>query len=221
MVGCDLDGPTSDQLFKLIEKDKIDSELCDVNCLLEKNNTGIQDSIIERLGFARNNIDIYKVRHSRHKIICLKNSHNNIMEVIKRNLNEAQSESLFAKDDGPPIKRSAIYTYDYDDSNAEDSNDNIKSFATVGLVQEGSPADLGGLCENDKILKFGLIDASNFSDIYELQDIVKSSIGKPLYIQVRRDKQILDLTVVPQLWERPGYFGCQIMKQWCIVRITT
>lgn len=71
MVGFNMDGPARDRVMKLIqEKDRIESIIRDQNLILEANNVGMQDSLVDADGFPRNDIDVYKVRHARHQIIC-------------------------------------------------------------------------------------------------------------------------------------------------------
>lgn len=71
MVGCTMDGPARDRVMKLIqEKDRIESEIREHNLVLQANNVGMQDPLVDAEGFPRNDIDVYKVRHARHRIIC-------------------------------------------------------------------------------------------------------------------------------------------------------
>lgn len=71
MVGFNMDGPSRDRVMNLIqEKDRIESEIRENTAILESNHVGMQDSLIDAEGFPRNDIDVYKVRHARHQIIC-------------------------------------------------------------------------------------------------------------------------------------------------------
>lgn len=66
-----MDGPARDRVMKLIqEKDRIESEIREQNLVLEANNVGMHDPLVDADGFPRNDIDVYKVRHARHRIIC-------------------------------------------------------------------------------------------------------------------------------------------------------
>lgn len=71
MVGLNMNGPARDRVMKLIqEKDRIESEIRNENAVLAANNVGMDDPLVDADGFPRNDIDVYKVRHARHKIIC-------------------------------------------------------------------------------------------------------------------------------------------------------
>ncbi|XP_047540111.1 26S proteasome non-ATPase regulatory subunit 9-like [Vanessa atalanta] len=215
-----MDWPSRDQLMEFIqEKDRIDNEIREGNSVLDRNNVGMQDPLLDMDGFPRSDIAVYKVRQ---KIICLKKYRMNPIERIEQHLGKAHAKYLISNHNGMfGPRRCALYAYDYEGPNCDEDSMDQASFATVGHVQEGSPADLGGLRQNDKFLQFGSINTSNFTDIRQLQNIVRRFIDQPLNVLVKRDREIINLTIVPQRWERPGLFGCQIMKQWCIVRVTT
>lgn len=66
-----MDGPARDAVLKLMEeKDRIESELREQNAILHANNVGMEDPLVDAEGYPRNDIDVYKVRHARHRIIC-------------------------------------------------------------------------------------------------------------------------------------------------------
>lgn len=66
-----MDGPSRDQVMKLIEeKDRIEREIREQTAILESNNVGMHDSLVDSDGYPRSDIDVYKVRHARHQIIC-------------------------------------------------------------------------------------------------------------------------------------------------------
>lgn len=71
MVGINMDGPARDRVMKLIQdKDRIEGEIREQTAILETNNVGMDDPLVDAEGFPRNDIDVYKVRHARHRIIC-------------------------------------------------------------------------------------------------------------------------------------------------------
>lgn len=72
MVGLNSDGPARDRVLRLMEeKDRIESAIREQTMVLESNNNiGMQESLVDEQGFPRNDIDVYKVRHARHQIIC-------------------------------------------------------------------------------------------------------------------------------------------------------
>ncbi|CAH2097838.1 unnamed protein product [Euphydryas editha] len=88
-------------------------------------------------------------------------------------------------------------------------------FGTVSFVMPGSPADEGGLHKNDELIEFGYLSVKNFTDIHQLQNVVRLSIGRPLHIKVKRGRQLLNIGVIPRHWEKPGLVGCKIIKHRC------
>lgn len=94
----------------------------------------MQDSLIDDAGYPRIDIDVYQVRHARHKIICLQNDLKSIMKKIEKGL-----EAIHAEDRNTPMKFSNV-------QNAMEVDDVINdlpqiSFAKINLVSSGSPAD--------------------------------------------------------------------------------
>ncbi|XP_072948007.1 probable 26S proteasome non-ATPase regulatory subunit 9 [Epargyreus clarus] len=218
MVGYNMDGPARDAVLKLMdEKDKIETELREQNAILHANNVGMDDPLVDAEGYPRNDIDVYKVRHARHRIICLKNDLKAIMMRIEQGLwqvydpNSSQGQSSRSQAPG--------YTNgDGNHMNGESgvqngtNNNSTECFAAVGFVQVGSPADLAGLLENDKIIQFGSINHGNFYDVRQFQEVVAHSVGQPIQVRLKRGHQVMNVTVVPRPWAQPGLFGCHIMR---------
>ncbi|XP_041968236.1 26S proteasome non-ATPase regulatory subunit 9 [Aricia agestis] len=215
MVGYNMDGAARDRVMKLIQdKDRIESEIREQNLVLEANHVGMQDSLTDSEGFPRNDIDVYKVRHARHRIICLQNDHKNIMKQIEQGLGDVHAGFLGSTTSNGASTSQLTYTNghsrDITISNGSDAHEH--TFAVVGFVQEGSPADLSGLCENDNIIQFGSVTANNFSDITQVHNVVMHSVGQPIQVKVRRGTHILCMTVTPRPWGQPGLLGCQINR---------
>lgn len=71
MVGLNTDGPARDRVLKLMEeKDRIEDAIREQTIVLENNNIGMDESLVDEQGFPLSDIDVYKVRHARHQIIC-------------------------------------------------------------------------------------------------------------------------------------------------------
>lgn len=71
MVGWKMDGPVRDRVLKLIEeKDRLESEIRDLTAILETNHIAMHDPLVDDQGYPRSDIDVYKIRHARHQIIC-------------------------------------------------------------------------------------------------------------------------------------------------------
>ncbi|XP_023937207.2 26S proteasome non-ATPase regulatory subunit 9 [Bicyclus anynana] len=219
MVNLNMDGPARDQVMKLIqEKDRIENEIREQNLVLEENNIGMQDPLVDGDGYPRNDIDVYKVRHARHLIICLQNDHKNIMKQIERGLGEVHSQfrangegtSSNGQSHSQHINGYAEVTHNVSDARP---NANDQGFAVIAFVLLGSPADTAGLHENDELLEFGTINATNFTDLNQVNNLVQHSVGQPIQLRVRRGSVVLSLTITPRVWTRPGLLGCRIEKK--------
>ncbi|CAK1543379.1 unnamed protein product [Leptosia nina] len=216
MVGLNMDGPARDRVIKLMqEKDRIESEIRDQTAILETNNVGMHDQLVDSEGYPRNDIDVYKVRHARHRIICLQNDHKELMKAIERGLYEVHSNYVGTNGESSMPRSVPMPSFTNGFNNGAEirnGDDSCKTFAIVGFVQEGSPADIAGLCENDEIIQFGSVNSNNFTDITQVHQIVSHSVGQRIQVKVRRDELVQSITVVPRPWAQPGLLGCQIRR---------
>lgn len=77
--------------------------------------------------------------------------------------------------------------------------------AVVEYVEPGTAAEAAGLAVGDRVI------AADGEDIVggpiQLRDIIRSSAGKPLRLEVVRDGKRLTLTAVPRMVEGHGYLG--------------
>lgn len=60
----------------------------------------MQDPLVERDGFPRNDIDVHQVRHARHQIICLQNDLKALMLDIERGLHDVHANESAANAGG-------------------------------------------------------------------------------------------------------------------------
>lgn len=66
-----MEGSKRDQVLKLIEeKGKLENDLREQHEVLKTNQIGMIEPLVDDQGFPREDIDVYQVRHARHKIIC-------------------------------------------------------------------------------------------------------------------------------------------------------
>jgi len=66
-----MDHPTRETAMQLISmKDALEDELRELMEVLKKNNTDMDQPLVDREGYPRADIDVYQVRTARHKIIC-------------------------------------------------------------------------------------------------------------------------------------------------------
>lgn len=193
------DPVTRENVLKLIErKDDIEKSLKELKDVLDTNKVGMNDALVDQDGFPRQDIDVYQVRHARHKIICFQNDHKAIMQEIELGLHKIHSQSGETAMDCPreePVKK------DLDS----------KPIAKVNFVNEESPASLAGLQVDDFILSFGTIKHENFKSLQDIGSVVQHSVGRKVPVVVRRGDSIHRLILTPKEWSGKGLLGCNIV----------
>ena len=84
----------------------------------------------------------------------------------------------------------------------------------VDSVMEGSPAEVGGLKAGDIVVKYGSVDVATYmaeDRTYLLEDVnavTKSSIGRPIRVEVVRGSESPILSLTPSKWSGAGILGC-------------
>jgi 26S proteasome non-ATPase regulatory subunit 9 len=155
------------------------------------------EPLVDREGYPRNDIDVYQVRHARHKIICLQNDFKALTKEIEQKL-----EILHQMGNGSESSPMDI---------GESEERRRVPIARVNLVSEGSPAYHAGLECEDLILTFGSIDCENFQSIADIGGIVQRSRGQLVNVTVKRQSALVKLALIPGEWSGRGLLGCNIV----------
>jgi len=197
-----MDHPTRETAMQLISmKDALEDELRELMEVLKKNNTDMDQPLVDREGYPRADIDVYQVRTARHKIICLKNDLRDLTRKIEEaihNLHAQQREGLGFSDGHKDL--SELSELD-------------APFAKIGTVSEGSPADKAGLKCDDLVLRFGSVRASNYGSLQDLAGVVQHRINCEIPVYVRRGERNLAITLIPRTWSGRGVIGCTFLPQ--------
>ncbi|XP_033227767.1 26S proteasome non-ATPase regulatory subunit 9 [Belonocnema kinseyi] len=186
----------------MAEKDKIERDLKDAHATLESNHVGMNDALVDSAGYPRADIDVYQVRHARHKIICLQNDYKAIMKKIEEGLHKVHGLSGISVHESSTAEAapSAVQESVY-----------LEPFLRVNLVTPGSPAASAGIQVEDLILEFGSINYQNFSSLQDVGSLVANSVNKELIVRVKRDCNTLVLTLIPRPWNGKGLLGCNVV----------
>ena len=190
-----------DYVFQLMkDKNKIESELKALQEVLDANHVGMDDPVVDSEGYPRNDIDVYQIRHARHKIICLRNDHKALMNKIEEGLHKVH----------------AMARNETESSTAATANDivdttDLEPFLRVNLVSPGSPAELAGIQVEDLILAFGSIDYRNFKSLKDIGTLVQNSRYKTINVNIKRGFSTLSLTLTPRPWAGKGLLGCNVI----------
>ncbi|XP_055353676.1 26S proteasome non-ATPase regulatory subunit 9-like [Paramacrobiotus metropolitanus] len=190
----------ADVLALMRRKDEIEAELKALQDVLQsQGNVGMEGPLLDGEGYPRSDIDVYSVRHARHKIICLNNDHKALMKDIE--------EGLYA------VHEQARHEYmDVDEKKAEDNNE-VKSFAKIQFVSPESPAASAGLEPGDLITAFGSVSSANFRSLADLATVVSNSENRAISVEVRRHSVNKRIALTPRKWNGRGLLGCSFLEE--------
>lgn len=188
----------NEMLALMRRKDEIEREIGSLYDILKsENNIGMKEPVVDSEGYPRSDVDVYLVRHTRHRIICLQNDHKALMKEIEAGLHLFHAQQREKNESNP------------DQGNGDTVM--LSPFARVDRVESCSPAFNADLRVEDKIARFGSVVSSNFTDMSHIGSIVQHSIGKPIHVEVIRDDRMLNKTLVPSAWSGKGLLGCSIV----------
>lgn len=193
------DSPDRELMRLLNMRTNMETEISELNEILFANkNVGMKESLVDKEGYPRNDIDVYQVKHARAKLICLQNDYKTLMNKCENLLiqHHASHRPEFEDKSGRPPKLSQNIT---------------RRLAIVGQVAEGSPSDRAGLQEGDIILEFGRVNSSNWTDLQLINAEVESSIDNYIKVIVLRSSQLKRLNLKPKRWSGNGYLGCMFL----------
>jgi len=199
-------GETSEirqEVLKLMQqKDHIEGEIKELTGILTNNGVGMNDPLVDDEGFPINSIDVYQVRHARHRIICLQNDHKALMKQIENGLHGYYGSSA-----GSAIN---IQTGDVE-MRSEDTVIHKTPFAKITVVSQGSPADYSGIEVNDLVVEFGSVNSTNFRNITDIATLVQHSENQQVNLKLQRGDRYIVTYLRPKKWSGKGLLGCNIV----------
>ncbi|ETV90643.1 hypothetical protein H310_14601 [Aphanomyces invadans] len=193
------------------------------------NPIGLKGPLVDEEGFPRSDIDVYTVRHKRHRFACLQNDLKWKMKEIEDVMTSIYAEQ---KAQQPPTLKqpnsTAKGTLSHSTVHAIEANkgtalpvkllgnsgvDSAIPFARVESIQDGSPSSEAGLQVGDLILQFGTAKAENHRELAAIRDIVGRNINTTIEVIVQRQPtaDLYLLSLVPHSWNGPGVLGCHIV----------
>lgn len=180
------------------KKESIEKELKSLFDLLKSQNVQMTEPVVDSEGYPRSDIDVYLVRQTRHRIICLQNDHKELMKQIEAGLYSLHAEQRELNSN-------------FLQSSQSQESELLLPFAKVNCVDLNSPADNAGLHIDDLIIQFGSVTSKNFVDLSNVASLVQHSIGRPVHVKVKRGTRIFNLTLTPGTWNGKGLLGCNIV----------
>ncbi|KAI4838913.1 26S proteasome non-ATPase regulatory subunit 9 [Plasmodium brasilianum] len=188
----------------------------------ENKNIGMDGKLIDSEGFPRNDIDIYRIRIARNKIICLRNDYIDINKKIEEYLHNIHNSHPVIR-----VERNRNVQYDEQDINGniineprisqdqiEEAKNNI--FAMIDEIIENSPAHKAGLRVNDYIFEFGDVkrksekeDNKNVDIFKKITDYVKNNPSK-IEVKILREEKVFFYYIFPDKTANGLYIGCHL-----------
>jgi len=193
---------TREGILHLIKRRQdIDEQIQALGGILQSNHVGMSEALVDVEGFPRNDIDVFQVRHARHKIICLQNDFKSLTKEIDENLQLYHQR----------LKERGV-TDAMMDMNVESVPEPEKTpIAKVNLVSEGSPAFHAGVLVDDLVMEFGSINSTNFTNLTDIGALVQRMAGNCVTVKVKRDGRIVKLALIPGPWSGRGLLGCNVV----------
>ncbi|XP_070156819.1 26S proteasome non-ATPase regulatory subunit 9 [Polyergus mexicanus] len=186
------------QLMK--DKENIETNLRTLKEILDSNHVGMDEPLVDSEGFPRQDIDVYQVRHARHKMICLTNDHKALMKKIEEGLHKIHALAGGNEAQEPVSNVSDIQ-----------ETEMLEPFLRVNLVSPGSPAEIAGLQVEDLILEFGSIHYRNFKSLTDIGKLVENSRYKIINLKIKRGFNTIILSLTPRPWVGKGLLGCNVI----------
>lgn len=195
-----------------IEADAIHSELTSPGANGERP-AGIKDSLVDEEGFPRADIDVYNVRHKRHRLAEINYDHKALMKRI-----EDLSQQIWMLIPDNPESRSTVSSRRSEEDAAaaieELAEDPVQllPIATLDEVLADSPAIAAGVRNSDVLVKFGHITSSTPSVMQAIAKLVGESVNKAIPIIIRRSgsEENVQLILTPRPWGGRGLLGCHL-----------
>lgn len=96
-------------------------------------------------------------------------------------------------------------------------------FAKVETVDVGSPGEIAGLQEGDRIINFGYIDECTQGEgLSGIGVILRRKLGRSIAVKLYRpDFGVMTVFVTPQTWSGKGTLGCSLQALKCSQKMTT
>ncbi|EQC41177.1 hypothetical protein SDRG_01153 [Saprolegnia diclina VS20] len=183
------------------------------------NPAGLKGPLIDAEGFPRGDIDVYTVRHKRHRFACLQTDLKFVMkdiEDVMAGIYSASKPAVPTPAQAPVRPPAPIRTPEKEAPLLVKVDDPVvlemAPFALVDSVQPDSPASEAGLEAYDSIIAFGSANATNHRDLAAVRDIVLRNMNMPIEVVVERnDSDRFRLQLTPHQWLGNGVLGCLLV----------
>lgn len=193
---------------------------------------GLKDSLCDSEGYPRNDIDLYDIRRKRNRLAIINTDYKIIMKEIENELkliysnkNENNNEKINENENVDLIEQSSSSSSSGSSSTALSSSSSSLSinnsnnlipksilipFAIIDEILPNSPAQLDGLVDGDKLLKFGPIEGTMENPLTLIPRVVLDNSNHVIYLLVNRNGEEINISLTPRSWSGRGLLGCHL-----------
>ena len=178
---------------------------------------GLKDPLVDAEGFPRADIDIFRVRSQRHRLAEINTDYRKLMKDIDEEtkrvhtLKAAAPRINSSDDERKGATRDSSGSYG--NSGSDIKYESIEPIATLDEILDNSPSCEAGILDGDLLLAFGAVSSATHQDpMNAIPNEVKTNIGKPITVIIKRNDKIEKKYIVPKTWDGRGLLGCHLSK---------
>lgn len=211
------------------KKDKIEQDVNDITARLNAPGMpGLSGSLLDKEGYPRADIDVASVRADRHRLVCFTNDHKDLMKQIDKMLVQLH-EAARTQHGSPappalaPSTQPAQAPKALQEANAMEVEEQVpvasttgaaasqlRPFAVIDEITEGSPAATAGLQLGDQLCKFGDVISSGGGELQRVAAVLAAHENVAVEALVLRHGEPHALQLTPQRWAGRGLLGCHL-----------
>eukprot|EP01036_Dinobryon_divergens_P033918 gene33918-43820_t len=211
---------TSQRDILEIEADAINSELSSPT-VSGGPPVGRSGPLTDAEGFPRADIDIYNIKSKRKRLAEINTDYKLLMKRIEGTVTEIYNiqQDISSNSDNSATLPTIFSFQDLtrtlkSESTSSSTTTKIIAIAIIDEVFEGSPTQLAGIQNGDELIDFGGVSANSDKEdrgyLSMVAKVVSGSVGQPIPVTVRRDSQLIQVTLTPQTWSGRGLLGCHL-----------
>lgn len=182
---------------------------------------GIKDTLVDKEGFPRSDIDIYSVRQKRNRLAVINTDHREIMKKIEQLMPLVQLELARSTSSSQNINSENNSNEKKEDNDVpavpmlsnEPIDEGVRSLSPIAIIDQilpSSPAYIAGLQDGDKLICFSSITSRSENPLAAIPAVVRENMGKAIQIVIQRQSTFMRIALVPKIWGGRGVLGCHL-----------
>jgi 26S proteasome regulatory subunit N4 len=201
---------------------------------------GIDTPLVDREGYPRDDIDLYRVRALRQRLAVIRTDYERLQGPLQQLVQQqwvGTSEEEMKQRQAPkpkPRYDSATGKWvvaNWDGTVSGVANGHERQFEEIGreppnvplastptpLVQRPPLAVVNSVAPDSPAARAGLqprdvvVEFGTATSLQQIGELVAASVGRDIGVQVQRHNQIISLQLQPQTWAGRGLLGCHLL----------